>query len=119
MDCYARQPQEDWTVYVNFGGEMVEQLLDDGDLFDELEVVVKHDLGETVKDVDVSKLGNGVEDVAVGNFKFETQSPEVIVRPKGGADEASIAQRRLTISHVAYRKLRRLGVTFDWQSSNR
>ncbi|GMH70757.1 hypothetical protein TrRE_jg5968, partial [Triparma retinervis] len=80
-------------------------------------VVVKHDLGETVRTVEVGKVV-GVEDVAVGKFKFTDTKPEVIVRPKAQDEGKVESSRRLTLSHVAYRKLRQLGVNFDWQSSN-
>ena len=92
---------------------MIEKLRFSGDLVDSVEVVVTHDLGETVIPVTMSKL-SGVEDVALGNFKFSDVFPIVVVRG-GGAEDG---RRVLTVSHVAYRKLRELGVTYDWQSSN-
>jgi hypothetical protein len=118
----AEGSADDWTVYVNFGGDLLDEFEDgeEQELWDLLEVIVKHDGGETVRTVDVGKI-RGVEDVAVGTFKFQEKAPSVVIRPpasSSSSSSSSSSRRQLTISHVAYRQIRQLGVSFDWQAGN-
>ncbi|GMH64938.1 hypothetical protein TL16_g04080 [Triparma laevis f. inornata] len=90
--------EDHWAVVVNLGGSLLEDAAHE--YHDVVSMTVHHDEGTTTKTVDISKVNNGVEGIALGNFNFAKNSPRVTLQ-RGGEN----GDKPIPFSHVSYRKL--------------
>ncbi|GMH93622.1 hypothetical protein TrVE_jg2036 [Triparma verrucosa] len=93
--------EDHWAVVVNLGGALLEEA--SSNFHDVVSMTVHHDDGETTKTLELHEVNNGVEGIALGNFKFAKGSPRVSLKRLGDSGDKPVP-----FSHISYRKLEAL-----------